>query len=325
MKNRFFYYLDNYNKNVVIRISYEKTNNYVLLNNPFLLNFDDLEKMYLSTSLIDFKKGDFLYLQYLPKKGYRLDDIDNYEIKIFNKKPEWYNETAKETILKKLQEHIKLAIVSNDKELIFNRGIILTNGAHIDTVKRAIVYGMYDNSSINYATQNTTICNMFDNSQINIVDENSIIYEMRNYSLIKYISEASKVFKMRDYSKIKKMLMNSEVSILKGKSSIDKMIDESNAFSLNHFAIVGEMYDNSAIEEMWDWAIVGSMHDNSKINYMDDESKVKAMFDKSEINSMFGNAMVEHQYDNTLVKKINDDAKILEKNLKLNSKKFPNL
>ena len=134
-----------------------------LYHNNFLDSHEDLIDLYgLNDNGI---RDNFIRIEYYPIGTERLDDIKKYELHIDeNEIPEWFDDTMKNKIERKLKTIIKGMIISDNKKIIVGKSVILTGDAVINKIQNCVVLAMYENSQVNV---------MYDNSQVNEMYENS--------------------------------------------------------------------------------------------------------------------------------------------------------
>jgi hypothetical protein len=286
-----------------------------IVHNIFATSHKDLVSKYITPE--DEKNKTYFRAAYMPKNGCKLDDIDNYELKIAEVYiPGWFEGIVKEKAMALLHDIIESMIIKGRKQLLLHEGAILTGNAVVDEVKHSVVFAMYDNAHIKVVDNGSEIHRMTDDTFIDELCDNVKIEEVWGFAKIKEMHDYSKIMKIYGQGKVGKMFDHSRIAMLKGDANIMSMEDQSQADRLKHMSKVDEMHNHSVIEEMWDWTVVEKMFDQSRINYMDEDSRVLEMFGDSTIEVMYGNAIVEKLYENSLVRKLQDAAQILEKKLK---------
>lgn len=289
-------------------------NDGTVVHDIFATTHRDLKDKYLTPD--DIKNKLYFKAMYSPKRGYRLDDFENYDLIIADTYiPTWFHGDLAEDVMKKLELIISAMVIKGRKKLLLHEGVILSNNTVIDVAKHCIIFAMYDKSKIikldctseiRYMRDDTMVEQMRDGCKINEMHGNSKVLEMHDYS---------KIMRMFGQSKVGTMLDNSRIAMLKGDANIMNMTDEAQADRLKHMSRVIEMHGHAVIEELWDWSVVEKMFDNSRINFMDDDSKVMEMYDDSMVDEMYGNAIIEKLTQNSLVRKLNEKAQILRKEL----------
>ncbi len=285
-----------------------------IIHNIFATSHKDLVSKYITWD--DEKNKTYFKATYSPKEGHRLDEVDEYIIKINESYiPEWFQGELAEDIEKKLKEIISSMIISAHKPLLLHEGAILRRNAVIDELKHSVIFAMYDEVHIKIVDNNSEIHKMTDDCVIDKLCDSTKINEVWGFAKIHEMHDYSKIMKIFGQAKVGKMFEHSHIAMLKGDANILEMHEMSQADRLRHMSKVDEMHGHSVIEEMWDWTVVEKMFDQSRINFMDEESRVLEMHDDSIIEAMHGNTIVEKLYENSMVRKLNDAAKILEKKL----------
>lgn len=289
-------------------------NNGEIIHNVFATSHRDLICKYISQE--DNLNKTYFKATFSPSGSFRLDDVDNYHL-IINETyiPEWFNDDLKGKTINNLKEIINSMIIKGNKKLLLHEGVILNKNTYVAEIKNSIVFAMYDNARIKLLDVSTEVKQMTDECIIDKMCDGTKVCEMWGFALIKEMHDYSKVLKMWGQSKILKMYDQSLICILKGDANIEEMRDESQADRLKHMSKVMEMHDHSQIEELWDWAIVEKMFDSSRIHYMNDESKVFEMWGNSTIEYMGNNTIIGKLYENSVVRKLENMARILEKEL----------
>lgn len=286
-----------------------------IIHNIFASSHDDLIEKYITPD--DIENKTFFRATYSPKEGSRLDDLDDYRLVVEETFiPEWFNGAFQDAIIAKLNQIIFSMIIKGRRNLLLNEGAILTKNAHIDEIKYSVIFAMYDNSKIKSVDNGSEIHLMTDDTYIDAMYDSTKIIEMNGYAKVKEMYKYSKIMKMSQDAKVGKMYENSRIVLLKGDANIDEMHETSKADRLAHMSKVMEMHGHTVIEEMRDWSIVEKMYDNARINHMCEDSKVIEMYGESMIEIMTGNSIVEKLYENSLVRKLENMAAILEKELK---------
>lgn len=289
-------------------------NNGDIIHNIFATSHKDLIGKY--TTPEDARDKTYIKAMFSPKDGYRLDDVNNYQlIHCESYIPEWFTETFEIQILNNLKTIIDSMIIRNRKTLLLHEGAILVGNAVIDEIKHSVIFAMYDNAKIKILDCASQIHEMTDDTQIDEMHDNTNIINMNGFAKINKMFNYSKVFKMYGQAKVGIMYDHSRITILKGDASITEMYDESQAERLKHMSRIDEMHGHSVIEEMWDWTVVEKMFDQSRINTMNDYSIVLEMYGDSIIEQMYGQSVVERLCENSLVRKLNNRAQILRKEL----------
>lgn len=285
-----------------------------VIHNIFATTHKDLIAKYITPE--DVRDRTYFKAIYTPKEGYRLDDLDNYQL-LLNEVyiPEWFVGDLKITVMQTLNNIISSMIIKNHRQLLLHDGGILVGKGMVSEMKHSIIFAMYDESVVDVLDNSSEVRYMTDDCFIVDMRDSTRVDEMLGFSKIKQMHDYSKVVKMYGQSKIGEMFDHSRILMLKGDANIIEMYGTSQADKLKHMASVSEMHGHSVIEEMWDWTVVERMFDQSRINYMDEDSKVLEMHDESEVEMMAGHAIIEKLYENSLVRKLTNAAKILEQKL----------
>jgi len=285
-----------------------------IIHDIFATSHKDLISKYIGRE--EEQNKQYFRALYSPKEGYRLDDVDNYQLIIGeNYIPEWFTGVAVNDVNLKLKSLISSMIISTRKPLLLHDGAILTGNAVIDESKHSVVFAMYDQAHIRCLDNGSEVQRMTDEAVIDEMRDSTKVEELWGFAKVKEMYGYSKVIKMWGQAKVGIMNDHSRIAMLKGDANIIEMHGESQADRLKHMSKVDEMHGHSVIEEMWDWTVVEKMFDQSRINYMDEEAKVLEMFGDSTIEEMHGNSVVERLCENSLVRKLYEAAQVLSKEL----------
>lgn len=286
-----------------------------IIHNVFASSHDDLIEKYITPD--DIENKTYFRATYSPKEGSRLDELDDYRLVVEETFiPDWFNGAFQDSVVAKLNQIIFSMIIKGRRNLLLNEGAILTKNACIDEIKYSVVFAMYDSAIIKHVDNASEIHLMTDDACINTMSDSTKIIEMNGNAKVRELHMYSKIMKMSEDAKVGKMFDHSRIVMVKGDANIEEMHEESKADRLAHMSKVMEMHGHSVIEEMRDWSIVEKMFDNARINHMCEDSKVMEMYGESMIEIMTGNSIVEKLYENSLVRKLENMAAILERELK---------
>ena len=287
-----------------------------IIHDIFATSHDDLVDKYSKAhGLICCK--NYIKLMYSPKIGYKLDDLDNYEIIISDISiPKWFD-NIKDKIESNLNDLISSMIISRDRKLILHEGVILNKNAKIGIVKQSVIFAMYDNSHIEVLDENTQVRRMGDNSIISRTQDSTKVILMENFSKVEKMFDSSAIKEVKDRATIGVMYDHTFIGKLCGTSEIDEMQEESQAEIIAHMSRVKEMHGFSQIEEMRHYSIVEKMFGNSKINYMRDNAIVEAMYGNSIVEYMDNDSTIEANFENSLVRRLNDTVENIQKKFKI--------
>ena len=285
-----------------------------IIHNAFATSHKDLISKYITPD--DEKNRTYFKAMYSPKEGCRLDDITNYVLTINETYiPEWFVGDYEEMIIRKLNSVIESMIIRGRRQLLLHEGAILIGNSFIEEIKHSLIFAMYDNAHVKVLDFGSEIQTATDDAYIDELRDCTKIWNACGFAKIKNMYHYSKIMKLSGHAKVSEMNDHARILVLAGDANVGEMNQTAQADQLKHMSRVDEMHGHAVIEEMRHSTVVEKMFDQSRVNFMHEDAKVSEMYGQSSIDHMAGNSIVGKLFENSLVHKLDNMAKILEKEL----------